>query len=154
VHAETKAKKMWPLDRLERLLKHFLSRHPEFVVFVLGRENPDLDVGEHNEQVIPCGGLPFAVSLSLLASVDLFLGVDSCMLHGADLFRVPGVGLFGPTSCVEFGFRWSLHHHVCGQATMETIHERDVLDALEDLLAHHCSPSGAPYLGASQTTMA
>lgn len=86
VHAETKAEKMWSVDRLEKLLKHFLSRHPEFVVFVLGRENLNLDVGEHNEQVIPCGGLPFAVSLSLLASVDLFLGVDSCMLHGADLF--------------------------------------------------------------------
>lgn len=42
--------------------------------------------------------LRLGVALALVSLSDLFLGVDSCMLHMADLCRVPGVGLFGPDS--------------------------------------------------------
>jgi ADP-heptose:LPS heptosyltransferase len=62
---------------------------------------------------------------------DLFLGVDSLFLHAADLFRVPSVGLFGPTACEEWGFRVTpTWRHISGHGSMDTIQREAVLDAL------------------------
>jgi ADP-heptose:LPS heptosyltransferase len=54
------------------------------------------------------------------------------MLHLADLYQVPGVGLFGPTDPSEFGFRFARHLHVRA-ATMNEISVADVGHALEAL---------------------
>jgi ADP-heptose:LPS heptosyltransferase len=65
---------------------------------------------------------------------DLFLGADSSMLHAADLFRVPGVGLFGPTDPRRYGFRFARHRHIRNRRGMKFIQESAVLAALESLL--------------------
>jgi ADP-heptose:LPS heptosyltransferase len=72
----------------------------------------------------------------LVADADLFLGVDSSMLHAADLARVPGMGIFGPTSAATWGFRFAAHRHV-DRSTMADITVEEVLDAMEDLVAEH-----------------
>jgi ADP-heptose:LPS heptosyltransferase len=139
VHADTRAEKMWTSARFARLLNLFVSRHPEFIVFVIGPTAPDFvsDCAKH--PVYSCCGLSIATAMCLVAASDLFLGVDSCMLHAADLFRVPGVGLFGPTSCDEWGFRFGPGRHVCGEGSMENITEDAVLKALDDILAARSS---------------
>lgn len=131
VHNETQSEKMWPWSRFEQVLNTFLERHPTFYILVVGRKDPPLQTGH----IISCAGIPLEYAFALVQEADLFLGIDSCMLHAADFFRIPGVGLFGPTNCAEFGFRLTHHRHVCGWETMESIQERDVLDALESLLA-------------------
>jgi ADP-heptose:LPS heptosyltransferase len=73
--------------------------------------------------------------MGLVGEADLFVGVDSCMLHVADLFRVPGVGLFGPTRPRQWGFRFGLHRHVVTEGDMSEIREDEVLGALEAVLA-------------------
>jgi len=55
------------------------------------------------------------------------------MLHAADLARVPGVGLFGPTHPATWGFRFAPHRHLARSA-MADITAQDVLDAMEDLV--------------------
>jgi ADP-heptose:LPS heptosyltransferase len=134
IHTETKPEKTWPKARFVGLLDSFLERHSEFVAFVLDYDDSGLDAGREGDRVIPCCHLPLPVAFSLVAESDLFLGVDSCMLHAADLFRVPGVALFGPTRCQEWGFRLAPHRHVCGAQGMNAIREADVCGALEDLL--------------------
>ena len=134
VHAETKPQKMWPASRFTTLLHLFLDRHPDFLAFVVGGKNLSLEAGQHSDRVIPCHGLPLPSDFCLVGECDLFLGVDSCMLHAADLYRVPGVGLFGPTSYRQWGFRFSRSRHVCGDGTMEAIKVEEVLEALESLL--------------------
>lgn len=137
VHADTKPEKMWPAERLRAALDEFLERHPDFITFVVGSNRLPLDTGRHGKRVFLCYDLPLPVSLALVGEADLFLGVDSCMLHAADLFRVPGVGLFGPTSCDEWGFRIGPHSHLCGDGKrIEHIGVPAVLDALESLLAN------------------
>jgi ADP-heptose:LPS heptosyltransferase len=135
VHADTRPEKMWSSFRFANLLTAFLSRHPEFVVFVIGPTDPDFVHNVRDSPVFSCSGLPIATAICLVAECGLFLGVDSCMLHAADLFRIPGVGLFGPTSCQEWGFRFGPGRHVCGDGSTENISEGAVLQALEDLLA-------------------
>lgn len=134
VHAETKPQKMWPSSRFTTLLHLFLDRHPDFLVFVVGGKNLNLEAGDHSDRVIPCFGLPLPSVFCLVGECDLFLGVDSCMLHAADLYRVPGVGLFGPTSYCQWGFRFSRSRHVCGDGSMDSIKLEEVLVALESLL--------------------
>lgn len=136
VHTDTLPEKMWELEGFLAVLDAFLQRHPDFMVFSVGTSGQPLDRVRYTERVIPCYDLPLDVACCLVSQADLFLGVDSCMLHVADLFRVPGVGLFGPTSCSEFGFRFShRHRHVCGgDRRMNTIDPQTVLESLESLL--------------------
>jgi ADP-heptose:LPS heptosyltransferase len=139
VHADTRAEKMWASDRFTRVLTAFVSRHPEIIVFVIGPTDPDFVCSSERHAIFSCCGLPLATAMCLVAESDLFLGVDSCMLHAADLLRVPGVGLFGPTSCDEWGFRFGPGRHVCGNGSMDNITADVVLRALEDILAHVAS---------------
>lgn len=135
--SRVRGSKMWPAHRFVRLLDLFLRRHSDIVVFVVGAKNLHLDRGECGSRIIPCLGLPLDTTLALVGQSDFFLGVDSCMLHAADLHRIPGVGLFGPTDCREFGFRFAPHRHVSSGTSMEGIAVDVVLDALESLVGDH-----------------
>jgi ADP-heptose:LPS heptosyltransferase len=135
VHADTATNKMWPRARFVQCLDSFLDSHPDFVVFVVGTTDCHLNVGRFGHRVVLCYGLPLTASMAVVQLADCFLGVDSCMLHAADLFGVPSVGLFGPTSSQEFGCRFCQHIHVCGKGNMDSIRTSDVLDALNSVVS-------------------
>ena len=112
VHNETRASKRWAETRLRDVLADFLENNPDFHVLIVS-SLPGITVDElWRERVVSCGRLPLAVAYCLVSKSHLFLGVDSCMLHVADLFRVRGVGLFGPTSSATWGFRFSQCRHI------------------------------------------
>jgi len=135
VHADTGQKKMWDSVKLMQTLDTFLGLHPEFTVLLVGGRPQSLDGGLCGDRVIPCYGLPLPVSMALVTESDLFLGIDSCMLHAADFAGVPSVGLFGPTSASEFGFLVGPHVAIQAPHTMAEIEAPDVAEALESLLA-------------------
>jgi hypothetical protein len=137
VHMTTAAEKMWPLDRWRELLRRFLAAHADYVALVLA-PGPFGFEGTALARVIPVYGLPLATAYALVGTADLFAGVDSCMLHAADLYRVPSVGLFGPTSAREWGVRFGPHRHVAREA-MDRIGVDDALAALEDLVPQYPS---------------
>lgn len=129
VHADTNwAEKRWPATRFIDLLDRFLTRRRDFVAWVVGMGHEELNVGRERERVVPYLGLPLDLAMGLVAEADLFLGIDSCMLHAADLARTPGVGLFGPTRAATWGFRFGPHRHVEGR-TMADITVDEVLSA-------------------------
>jgi ADP-heptose:LPS heptosyltransferase len=134
IHNETKLEKTWPPDPLSELVSAFLERHPDFVIFILDFRKPKTKIGKFKDRVIHSRGLPLPHAFALLRESDLFLGVDSCMLHAADLSRIPGVGLFGPTEPRRWGFRFSPHRHVWDRRGLKYIRESRVLQALESLL--------------------
>ena len=135
VHGETHPAKMWPSNRFEQVIDMFLDRHPDFLVFEIGQVNMKLRNVRHIDQVVPCHGLPLATSLALTSMADLFLGVDSCMVHAADFFDVPAVGLFSDCQLSRrWGCRFGRHIHVCGTGSMNSIPDVLVIDALEKLL--------------------
>jgi ADP-heptose:LPS heptosyltransferase len=124
--------KMWPLDCFVGLLDAFLDRHPDYLAIVVGGMDMKLDRGAHKNRVISACGLPIDASFAFVGVADLFVGVDSCMLHAADLHRVPSVGLFGPTNPREFGLRFCDHVHVA-RADMHSISVDEVCAALDSL---------------------
>lgn len=134
VHADTNwAEKRWSAEKFIDLLDRFLSRHRDFVVWIVGLGHEELKTGRERDRVFPYLGMPLDLAIGMVCRADLFLGIDSAMLHAADLGRVPGVGLFGPTRSATWGFRFEHHRHV-DMATMADISVEAVLDALEELV--------------------
>lgn len=136
VHADTSPEKMWSSERFIAALDLFLERHHEFFVFLVGWTPQALDRGSHGDRVISAYHLPFDAMCALVASADLFLGVDSCMLHLADLELIPSVGLFGQTRAAEFGFMVGPNVTLQSTGGMDMISHRRVALALESLLSN------------------
>jgi ADP-heptose:LPS heptosyltransferase len=141
VHDDTDPSKMWDAASLARALDLFLDEHRDFVALMIGSSDCSLEAGIHEDRIIPCGGLSLANSCCLVSSADLFLGVDSCMLHVADFSRVPGVGLFGPTQSYEFGFRVGPNITIQANESLSEIQPEQVYLALESLLAEPAQSS-------------
>jgi ADP-heptose:LPS heptosyltransferase len=112
VHMETKKNKMWTLSKLSRFLDIFLEKHKDYVVLILSLSPMPIRLAKNKDRLVPVFGFNLAFKSALLSLSDLFLGVDSCLLHLADLLRIPGVGLFGPTDPKRFGFYFSQHIHL------------------------------------------
>lgn len=136
LHAETTAAKTMSREAWCETVERFLAGHPDWVVWDLGRGEHGLDAGPCGARVFPCTGLSFGTSLALVAASDAFLGIDSCMLHAADLARVPALGLFGPSSIYRWGLRFTTHAYVrAPRGRMDELDPRRVVEALEALVA-------------------
>ena len=137
VHMDTLAHKLWDESRWVASLDAFLDQHTDFVVLLVGRPDRAIDTARwrNADRVIPCYGLSLPSSCCLVAESDFFIGIDSCMLHVADMARVPGVGLFGPTNMKEFGFYIGPHIMIQAAGSMEKIKAGMVTEALNQLVA-------------------
>ena len=130
VHADTKKKKMWSPKTFLETIDKFLISKPNFVAIILGSINVlPLDYSNCIERIINLCGLPINLTLGLIGIGDLFIGIDSCMLHAADLFRIPSVGIFGPTNPNKWGFRFTNGFHIC----TDSLNSLDEQCALEKL---------------------
>lgn len=149
VHAETKRDKSWKPDRMAKAISAFSDmRNYECVIVGRHAAAVDLDIAS---AAIPALNLPLASAIALIGEANLFLGVDSFPLHAADLSRIPGVGLFGPTNPDEFGFRFSpIHKHIRKSETLESIPVDDVLEALIEC-DERTECTSAPILSAASS---
>jgi ADP-heptose:LPS heptosyltransferase len=136
VHTETLSDKMWELKNFAAVLNRFLAENPEHLAIVVDDKSclPPLIEDGVQSRFINGTGLGLIDALCLVQSADLFLGIDSCMLHSADFGRVPAVGLFGPTKAHEFGFLAGPNITIQGRAAMSEIQPDLVLEALRSLV--------------------
>lgn len=133
LHPETHARKRWSYSSLRETVGCFLREHPDYCVRVVGQGSVAPDRWAGIRGLAECRGLSLEESFALVSQADLFLGMDSCMLHVADLFRVPSVGLFGPTPAWRWGFRFSPGIAVQGRDRMADIRADDVAPLLSEL---------------------
>jgi hypothetical protein len=135
VHCDTLPEKMWPAERFNQVLDAFLDAHPEFVAFIVGCTDCGISVPGKMDRIIPSFGLRLTVSQALVARSDLFLGIDSSLLHVADLCSVPSVGIFGPTRAHEFGFLVAPNCTLQGECSTLEIGVAEVLEGLEKMIS-------------------
>ena len=137
VHMDTRSPKNWHENRWVEALDAFLDKRTDFIALLVGSPERPIDTAQWRNagRVIPCYGLSLPSSCCLVAESDFFIGIDSCMLHVADLARVPGVGLFGPTKAKEFGFYIGPHIMIQADGSMEKIAVDTVTEALNQLVA-------------------
>ncbi|MCP3102951.1 hypothetical protein LZ198_29140 [Myxococcus sp. K15C18031901] len=126
--------KRWPAERFAHVLESFLERHPDFLALVVDWKESGLESIRHGSRVLSCAGTELAAAMALVGGADLFLGIDSCMLHVADFFRVPSVGLFGPTSLDYWGPRFTHHRSLLAKGAMENLDGSEVLSAMDSLV--------------------
>ncbi len=141
IHGDSKPDKMWPGASWSRFLNVFLASHPTYIALLVGLRDINIRSQMFPDRVFSYLGLPLSDTLALLAASDMFCGIDSVMLHAADLFRVPGVGLFGPTNPRVFGFRVAPHNHVWNTRGINHITVEDVCSACEDLVENIANTS-------------
>lgn len=144
VHADTVAEKTWPVEQFAAALDAHLRTHDQDVALVVGATIPPFEDHVRSPRLVTCAGLPLLTSCALVAQADLFVGIDSAMLHVADFARVPSVGIFGPTDPNEFGFSFAPHEVVRGRdGTTASITVGEVVAAL-DRVARAASVSEGP----------
>jgi aryl-alcohol dehydrogenase-like predicted oxidoreductase/ADP-heptose:LPS heptosyltransferase len=104
IHRDTKPKKEWLEPNWLELLERLLNQFPTAVIIDVGLApfSEGLPTG-NRERLLHGMKLPLGHALALTGNADLFIGVDSCFLHAADLAGVPMVGLFFATEAHEFG---------------------------------------------------
>ena len=130
VHPETLTYKMWSPLSFSWVLERFLDAHTEYTVFLASVLRYPLVLERHQHRIMRIDE-HLELVLAILKHADIFLGIDSCILHAADLLRVPGVGLFGSTDPRRWGFRLSDQaRSIWGEGSMEAIRREVVLDAL------------------------
>ncbi len=132
VHADTKSHKEWPLQHFETVLRLFLEKHPEWVVLLSDSRGIGWFRTGLPERAVTLRA-PLTTVLGVIGLIDGFLGIDSCLLHAADLYEVPGIGLFGGTHSRRWGFRFSSHWHIQANESLEEITPESVQARLADL---------------------
>jgi ADP-heptose:LPS heptosyltransferase len=105
IHADTLPEKMWPKENFISFINNFLKVNENYVIFIIGLKDIGLMENEFQSRVVSCIGLSLDVSIAIVSQSYMFVGVDSCMLHVADVFKIPSVAIFVSTNEKEFGFR-------------------------------------------------
>ncbi len=137
VHPDTRPHKMWTAEGWSRVLCELLDAQPDIRIFLSSQTAPHgIALGRHQHRLVEVDA-PFEVVLAILRHASAFIGVDSCLLHGADLLRIPSVGLFGPTDPAEWGFRLTPRRRIVhtGGTPLDTVNPDIVLDALREMTA-------------------
>jgi hypothetical protein len=95
LHADTKGNKMWPIEHWADWLQRLWEAEPDTQVALLGHPaSAAASAFATDDRLHDCRDLPLTANFEVVAMADVFVGVDSCMLHAADLCRVPVVGIF------------------------------------------------------------
>lgn len=111
IHFDTEKEKMWPKSKFIKLVNNLMTEYENLIVISLGIEKKGfINKLNYRNRVVEYEHLPFNVACSYVAESDFFIGIDSVFLHVADLYRIRGIGIFGPTSSVEFGYRFNKKH--------------------------------------------
>lgn len=118
VHIETLSNKQPDQDWLKIFMAVISREIPDHLFVFLGRRGiQGISLGK-DARFVEITDIPFLFSSAILRESDYFVGVDSCFLHLADLYRIPGCALFVSTMSWEYGWHFSqtgLNFSTCSQ---------------------------------------
>src|SRR5262249_8063729 len=119
-----------------KIVKAIVECDNAFVVICVGAPKDARSFEAISTRVVVIDDIPLELAMYLVSNADCFIGVDSCMLHVADLAKIPSIGIFGPTRICEFGIRFSEQrfHISISLLSEETIIE-SILVAIKDLFS-------------------
>ncbi|MFP3833883.1 glycosyltransferase family 9 protein [Chryseobacterium sp. SIMBA_028] len=119
VHFDSEPEKSLKSNIYKEFLEKILDTYANICLVPIGLDNIDLQE-KYQHRILSFGQpLPFLIATAYLETADFFIGVDSCFLHISDLYAIPSIGIFGPTSEVEFGFRFNKKHLHLRSATKD-----------------------------------
>ncbi len=97
--------KIWPLERMETLVRMLSERGYEVVLFGSKVEAPVLEGWAYKYRGVTsvAGRLPFTEELEIIRGLALMVSMDSANMHFASAVGVPVVSIWGATH-PDFGF--------------------------------------------------
>lgn len=134
IHMETKQDKMWGVGKTKDFIEKFLENNFEFSILLVSQLPMDIEINSH--RFIPVFGFKIEFISALISLSDLFLGIDSCFLHYADLCKIPGVALIHEKSVKKFGFCFSKHLHLTAVDSLSEITVDQVMQAITSLIGY------------------
>lgn len=105
LHNETRPDKVYPAERLDRLAAGWLADDPSLNALVLAQGADAWPHTAASGRAAFLRGMTLERGMAVAADADVFVGIDSCMLHVADFAQRRALGLFGPTDPRRAGFR-------------------------------------------------
>jgi len=133
VHPETDPVKDWSEANLGMFLDAFHSLHPDWAIALLQLYPERYAATRSRPHLLPVCGADFPEVASLVAGSNLFIGCDSCLLHLADLARIPTVALFRSTSISSWGCRFTRHRYVSLDRETGSASTDSILAAVREL---------------------
>ena len=133
-HSDTSPEKMWDPDRFAELIDRLVASRPNVIVGMLGGKTGTRALGRPHPRKLDLTCLPLSVSIALAASCDAVIAVDSCILHAADLARVPLVALFRAMNMAQFEPRFTPKQVTISAEFVNGIAVDSVLEAINDLI--------------------
>jgi len=137
LHTDTKEDKMWRNEGYLEVLEKIIEKYPNIGIVIVGEESINVENSAIRDNVLFFSEttLPFRIACAIVSISNFFLGIDSVFLHVADFYRIPTVGLFGPTSDVEFGSKFSENENIqAKEGDISKITEIEVLKALNTII--------------------
>jgi ADP-heptose:LPS heptosyltransferase len=128
IHTDTQPCKMWNQENWIIFIENFLNDFSNGIIVILG---VTFEFNIHESRVVDLTKLPIDMSMALLKQCNAFIGVDSCMLHIADLFNIASVGLFIGTSHKVYGLKYSPHYLNLVSNKKNCVSPDDALEAIK-----------------------
>ena len=91
----------WPRENWLALVRELQGQGLTSLIQIGSSKHVELGTGADNslpDVLSLVNQLTLEESLAVISLSDLFIGIDSGLLHAAAALRIPGVGIFGPTS--------------------------------------------------------
>lgn len=114
--------KVWPVSRYVQLAKKLIDECSATIIILGSVEDRELweaecpDSLRHKTSNL-CGEISFVKSAAVIKHCDLFIGNDSSLLHLAESFSVPAIGIFGSTSPTQILPRKHTSDVVCHEVS-------------------------------------
>lgn len=134
---ETKPDKVWDFQKFNQLFEAIIVDNPDTSIFIVGSTHKDLakyDFQNKNISYIGLDGNQIELSCAVVSISDYFIGIDSVFLHVADICRIPTLGIFGPSSYIRYGCRFTKSKHIgSSDRKMSSIASNLVFDTFKKL---------------------
>ncbi|NWF52284.1 MAG: glycosyltransferase family 9 protein [Nitrospirae bacterium] len=94
----------WPLENFIELSKHLISKRNASVILLGSKKDYKMScsfeekLDEKKYFINLVGKTDLLKVCALIKSSDIFIGNDSGLLHIANIFEIPSIGIFGPSS--------------------------------------------------------
>jgi Glycosyltransferase family 9 (heptosyltransferase) len=117
LHLDSRSDKSLKPKAIDKPLSIWLRAWPNLFALAFNMDVDALPLATRTDRVRAIRGAGLEQAMALAAEADIFVGVDSCMLHVADHALRAQLGLFGPTDPARTGAYWSPISHALRSAT-------------------------------------
>lgn len=107
IHTHTREEKMVSADYFVEVIKIVKEIYPQSILIVVDPVDTELSVMLDKNTFVNLQGLDISIVMQFFQYISLLICIDSCILHAADLIKLPIISFFPATSVNNWGPKYS-----------------------------------------------